>query len=188
MKEEWRAVPGYEGLYEVSNMGRVRSLDRWVDRPQGGYLAKGKELKGWVNKAGYRTVLLYKGEGRGNGYVGFHVHRLVAKCFIPNPNRYGIINHKDENPRNNRVDNLEWCTQSYNVNYGTGKDRNYESNRKHMRMVEKLDMNGEYICTYNSVREAGRLNGLSFSNIQKCCANKPRFKSVGGYKWKYKTE
>lgn len=103
--EEWKDITGYEGLYQVSNLGRVRR--------------SGKILKGGYNNKGYHTINLCK-----NGISkSFFVHRLVAIAFIPNPNNFPIVNHKDENPKNNCVDNLEWCTKSYNATYGTAKER-----------------------------------------------------------------
>lgn len=107
--EEWRPIVGYEGLYEVSNLGRVRSF-KW-----------GREeiRKLHITKKGYLEVGLCK-EGK---QKMFKVHRLVAQAFIPNPEGLPVINHRDENPKNNKVDNLEWCTYKYNSNYGTCKER-----------------------------------------------------------------
>ena len=102
MMEEWRAVPGYEGLYEVSNTGNIKSL------------IKNKIIKYFINKKGYRLVSLSK-----NGIIKkFSVHRLVAQAFIPNPDNLPQVNHKDEDKTNNNVDNLEWCDAKYNTNYG----------------------------------------------------------------------
>lgn len=106
-KQFWKDIPGYEGLYQVSNTGRVRSLNYNGTR-------KTKVLKQGTNKDGYKRIKLYK-DGKFKVYL---VHRLVALAFIPNPNNYPIINHKDENRWNNNVDNLEWCTYKYNSNYG----------------------------------------------------------------------
>ena len=108
-KEIWKDIDGYEGLYQVSNLGRVKSLHH----------NKEKILKGSYNSKGYYFVKLCK-----NGISkSIFVHRLVAQEFIPNPDNLPIVNHKDENPRNNNVDNLEWCTQKYNANYGTVRER-----------------------------------------------------------------
>ena len=107
MMEEWRAVPGYEGLYEVSNKGNVRNVRR------------NNIIKGFINTKGYIQVSLCKNGIRKN----FTVHRLVALTFIPNPDNLPEINHINEDKTNNRVDNLEWCTAKYNNNYGSRKDK-----------------------------------------------------------------
>ena len=120
MIEEWRPVVGYEGLYEVSNTGRVRSLDMYVKSRYGNYrLHKGKVLSPAKDKNGYLKVnLCYNGKDK-----IIRVHRLVTEAFIPNPDNLPEVNHKDEDKTNNRVENLEWCDRSYNINYGTRKDK-----------------------------------------------------------------
>lgn len=112
--EEWKSIPGYEGLYEISSYGRVKSLDRYVKVKSKSYrLQKGKMLSPIKNKYGYLQVFLCC-----NGkYKIISVHRLVALTFIPNPDNLPMINHKDEVKTNNSVDNLEWCTEKYNSNY-----------------------------------------------------------------------
>lgn len=117
MDEIWKDIEGYEGKYEVSNLGNVRSLNY---RGTGGI----KLLKQGTTR-GYKLTCLYK-NGKGKQYW---VHRLVAIAFIPNPNNLPVVNHKDENPSNNNVNNLEWCTQEYNINYGTARKRASESIR-----------------------------------------------------------
>lgn len=111
-KQYWRDIPNYEGKYQVSNTGRVRSLNY-------GRTGKIKVLKQGTKDNGYKVVVIYK-NGKRKKYL---VHRLVAQAFIPNPNNYPIINHKDENKTNNAVWNLEWCTYEYNVNYGNCKQK-----------------------------------------------------------------
>lgn len=187
MKEEWRAVPGYEGLYELSNMGRVRSLDRIV-RASGvsKRRAFGCVLNPYTNKLRYQYVALSK-DGKSKT---LSVHRLVANVFVPNPNNYSIINHKDENPSNNRADNLEWCTQMYNVHYGTGMERG-DAKSNHGRMaVDKLDLNGNYICSYRSISEAAEAVGVRKQSICACLkgkhSNGRNVFTAGGYKWRYK--
>ncbi len=106
MSETWKPIDGYEGFYEVSNMGRVRSLPRTI----GNKNRKGVVLKPNITPYGYQQVLLCK-----NGMRKQHkIHRLVANAFIPNPNNYPVINHKDWDTSNNSVDNLEWCDIRYN--------------------------------------------------------------------------
>ena len=121
MTEEWRDVAGWEGLYLVSNLGKVMSLRR-VDRygrTLGGNLLKPVDIGN-----GYYRVRLSHSKRR--EYIS--VHRMVATAFVPNPHNYTIINHKDENPANNEAENLEWCTQKYNINYG---NRNKKAGAKH---------------------------------------------------------
>lgn len=123
MNEEWRPVVGYEGLYEVSNTGRVRSVDRYVKTCYGSYrLHKGKVLSPGIRPDGYLVVSLQ--------YRMFRVHRLVAQAFLPNPDNLPQVNHRDENPGNNNVDNLEWCTAKYNNNFGTARIRSKDTNIK----------------------------------------------------------
>lgn len=105
--EKWKSVAGYEGLYEVSNMGRVKSLK------------KDLILKPHANSRGYINQGLYK-DGK---YEFIGVHRLVAKAFIENPNDYNEVNHIDENPSNNNANNLEWCNHDYNIHFGTALSR-----------------------------------------------------------------
>ena len=114
MIEEWRPVVGYEGLYEVSNTGQVRSLDRFYYR-----LHKGKVLSPTKDRYGYLTVTLNcNGKSK-----TIKIHRLVAQAFLPNPDNLPQVNHKDEDKTNNNVTNLEWCTAKYNVNFGTRQER-----------------------------------------------------------------
>ena len=123
--EIWKDIEGYEGLYQVSNTGKVKSF-------RGN---KEKILKATVMPHNYRRVQLSK-DGKNRG---FFVHRLVAKAFIPNPDNLPIINHKDEDPSNNNMENLEWCTYKYNSNYGTSKQRISRGNRKENHMIGCYD-------------------------------------------------
>ena len=118
--EEWKEIPGYEGLYEVSNTGQVRSLDRYDNR---NCFRKGKVLSPGKDTNGYLQVILSC-----NGkHKSIKVHRLIAQAFIPNPDNLPEINHKNEDKTNNRVDNLEWCDATYNINYGTARIRGKET-------------------------------------------------------------
>ena len=121
-KEIWKPVKDYEESYEVSNYGNVRSVDRMVKCLNGFEKRKGKVLKQSKNSSGYYVVNLSRKSKL--------VHRLVAEAFIPNPNNLPIINHKDENPSNNNVDNLEWCTYRYNNMYGDGSVKRTETKKK----------------------------------------------------------
>lgn len=122
--EVWKPVKGYEGYYEVSNLGRVRSLDRYIDHINRWgtvqrRLQKGQIMSPSVTHDNYQSVALSKN----NTSRDMSVHRLVATAFIPNPDNLPQVNHKDENPSNNCADNLEWCTAIYNNNYGTRNER-----------------------------------------------------------------
>ena len=127
MIEEWRDIKGYEGLYQVSNTGKIKRLHSTVLGKDGKtYIAQERILANRYNK-GYASVQLSKyGKSK-----QLRVHRLVAQAFIPNPNNYPIINHKDENPSNNNIDNLEWCTPKYNTNYGNCKRKMSEKAKLH---------------------------------------------------------
>ena len=135
MEEIWKPVKGFEGYYEVSNLGRVRSIDRVVvDTVRNcERLLKGNVLIQKDNGNGYKNVMFCKEHKLYNKYV----HRLVAETFIPNKDNLPQVNHKDEDKSNNRVDNLEWCTSFYNNEYGTRKKRWYETRIKNGTMNPK---------------------------------------------------
>jgi len=178
MNEEWKPIEGYEGLYEVSNLGRVRSLPREVKGHKGTpYLRPGCILKNHIDYKGYEYVVLTV-NAKG---IQKKVHRLVAMAFIPNPDNLPMVNHKDECKANNHVDNLEWCTALYNSNYGTGKSK-CAWNKK---VVEQYDLNGNYMATYPSIMDAAKAVGTSKQQISSCVHN-GRSKTAGGYKWRYK--
>ena len=112
MEEIWRDIKNYEGLYQISNLGRVKRL-RFINRHLN--FEKEKILKPYKDGGNYYFVIGLHKDGK-RKYKA--IHRLVAETFIPNPNNYPVVNHKDENKLNNRIDNLEWCTHKYNSNYG----------------------------------------------------------------------
>ena len=147
MEEIWKDVVGYEGLYQISNIGRLRTVTRPIHYSRGIRIKKGFVKKNLLSTTGYYTTYLVKD---GKRHVK-QIHRLVAEAFIPNPKNYPIINHKDENPLNNCVDNLEWCTQYYNVHYGTGLLRNGLARRK---KILQYDRDGNFIKMFNGRCEA----------------------------------
>lgn len=134
MKEVWKDVVGHEGLYEVSNTGKVRSLTRLIcvegRKP---YIRKGKELKPIVNRLGYPQISLYS---QFPHYKKAKIHRLVAEAFLNNPHNLPEVNHKDEDKLNNHVSNLEFCTHAYNMNYGTMRERSV-ANRDYKEIGKK---------------------------------------------------
>lgn len=171
MKELWKDIKGYEGYYQVSNLGRVRSVDRWVANSGD----TKKFLKGRIRKLnylnnGYLVAHLLK-EGKSEPY---YVHRLVAEAFIPNPDNLPIINHKDEVKTNNHVDNLEWCTYSYNSNYGTAIERARKNNEGRCKKVYQYNLDGEFIREWESAMEVERQLGYSDSSIVDCCKGKSK--------------
>lgn len=123
MQEIWKDIPGFENIYQVSNIGNVKTLDKYVNssiKNNNKVKRKTKILKQY-NKNGYLQVSLSKENKR----YYFGVHRLVAMAFLPNTNNLPQVNHKDENKLNNKVDNLEWCSAKYNCNYGTRNSKIY---------------------------------------------------------------
>lgn len=190
--EIWKDIEGYEGLYQVSNIGRVK-------RVRSGRIRTQK-----IVKNGYCQVNLSK-----NNQVNFYlVHRLVANAFIPNPNKLPQVNHKDENKTNNYVENLEWCTQSYNNLWGTGTERQNYSRHKNdpqglswKRALKTRDKNnnvnsskrvcqyslvGNLIAIFNSISETSRKLGISVADISNCCNGKR--KTAKGYKFVYERD
>lgn len=188
MQEIWKDVKGYEGLYQVSNLGRVRSLDRVVKASYNStMLKKGKILKQQKNENGYLYVFLTKDKKEKN----CRVHRLVAEAFIPNPLKLPQVNHKDENKLNNCVENLEWCDGKYNCNYGTCTERRSEKmseillNRDDLsKRVIQYTLDGKFVAEYLSTMDVRRKLGFDNGNISKCCNGKQ--KTYKGYTWRYK--
>lgn len=175
-EEIWKDVVGYEGLYQVSNTGRVRSLARTYTTNRCTFHIKGKVLKLSLRKEGYYKVNLNKN----NKYKTMLVHRMVANAFLPNPRNLPQINHKDEDKANNHVSNLEWCDAKYNTNYGTCIERMRSSK---MKRVAQYDKNGNLIKIWESPTTAYRQANLSYAAISSACLGKQ--KTYKGYIWKY---
>ena len=170
--EEWRDIKGYEGYYQISNFGRVKSLPRDVGRNR----CKNEIImKTSLDKDGYENLVLRKNGKQRH----FRVNRLVAEAFLENPNNYPQVNHKDEDKTNNNVNNLEWCSAKYNVNYGS---RTEKASKK-------------VICVttgkiFKSIAEASKYYNLKGNHISACC--KGKLKSCGKHPttgeklvWKY---
>lgn len=197
----WKDVVGYEGLYQVSNTGKVLRNERYKqNHSKLQYLPK-IELKQQKMPNGYMAVYLTKD---GNSKIQY-VHRLVAMAFLDNQNYLPEVNHKDENKCNNCVTNLEWCTRKYNVRYGTGIKRRVEntdfsnpkfkeasrnnakiSHEKRQRSVTQYTLTGKKVREYKSATIAEKDYGFNASDINSCCRNKLR--TAGGYIWRYTEE
>ena len=165
---EWREVYGFDILYEVSNKGQIRTKHHGKYGYQNEYVY----LKPTDNGKGYLRVNLKTGNKQRTVYV----HILVAQAFVPNPEGYKEINHKDENKQNNNADNLEWCDHLYNCNYGT---RNERSGIKRRIKVQCVETN----VIFESLEEAANEMNVCKSAIVNCL--KGRSKSCGGYTWRY---
>ncbi len=178
--EIWRPVVGYEGRYEVSNMGRVRSLDM-ITRSKHNSIrhARGRVLLEYVTRFGYASVMLaYNGIKK-----HYHVHRLVARAFPEICGKWfeGCqINHKDENKLNNCAWNLEVCDCKYNINYGTGIDRCAESRSKPIAQYTKI---GEFVKEWKSVKDASEGMNITYTSLTNML--KGRSRTAGGFKWQY---
>ena len=185
--EEWRDIKGYEGYYQISNIGRIKSL------MYRGLKRKTPKIIKWrVASNGYAQVIL----SVNNTQRRYSVHRLVALHFIPNLDNKPCINHKDENPLNNNVENLEWCTYSYNTNYGNciEKIRKENIGKVGSYPVIQQSLTGDFIAEYSSIGEASRATGISYTMINDCCRGfKKDYKNnkiypclqARGYKFKF---
>jgi hypothetical protein len=174
--EIWKDIPNYEGLYQASNLGRIKSLDRVLKgkgKNQFGstfdMIKKGRILKQQITKKGYLKAYLIK-DGKSKTFAS---HRIIALTFIPNPDNYKFINHKDENKVNNRVDNLEWCTQSYNINYGT---RNKKVSEKLKNIIKSKEW-----CENISKGKKGKIMSIEYREIQRKVSLKRKRNALGQF-------
>lgn len=183
--EKWLPVSGYTGSYEVSSLGRVKSL-----------LSHGRILKQTINSVGYERVALRK-----DGITKFvFVHRLVARAFIDNPEKKPYVDHIDGDRRNNSASNLRWCTMRENCNFPIAIMRKKDSHvienspwygkqgKDHpsSKSVAQYDLCGVKIREYNGISEASRETGVDIANISSCCRLKRM--SAGGFIWRYKNK
>lgn len=164
--EEWRDIKEYEGLYQISNYGRVKKLLKY---------GKEKIQIAATDKDGYKIIRLWNG----NKLKTHKVHRLVATAFLKNPNNYPQVNHKDEDKSNNRVSNLEWMTLKRNINYGTRNKRMALTKGKN---VKAFDDDGNFIMGFCSMAVAEKITGISQGDISRCTLGK--IEHAGGYVWK----
>ena len=162
--EIWKPIKGFEGEYEISNFGQVKSLKTNIILHQYKY------------RGGYLEVHLSQHSKK------FHkkIHRLVAEAFIPNPNNYLEVNHKDENKENNRFDNLEWCTHQYNNTYN---GKHIKGGSKTRKPVSQFDLDSNFIKEYVSQTEASKQTGITQGTISNCALGHQ--KQAGGYIWRF---
>jgi len=173
--EIWKSVIGYEGRYEVSNLGRVRSLNRKTAHKNFVAYRKGKVMSQSLDKDGYLLLRLCNGR-----CLMKKVHRLVAMAFIPNPKNKPCINHIDNNPSNNHVNNLEWVTYKENSIYRDKQGRNGSWRR--YRPVIQFTVDNKKIAEYKSIKSAVHETGI----VTISDALKGRQHTAGGYIWEYK--
>lgn len=171
--EVWKDIPGFEGYYQASTFGRIRSVDRYVNyKNSGTALRKDKILSPKTSNKGYLETTLMK-EGR---YYYKRIHQLIALTFLSNPCSYKSINHINEIKTDNRVSNLEWCTEKYNK----------EAYTKSRISVYQYSMSGKLIKIWHSITQAAKSIGKDKTGIQHCCVGE-KLKTLGGYIWSYKT-
>lgn len=190
INEIWEDIINYKN-YQVSNLGRVKSKERYVNTIYGAKRkVKEKILKNIINNKGYCVVCLYNENGKSTPKT---IHRLVANTFIENKNNYPVINHINGVKTDNRVENLEWCTQNHNVkeSYRLGLEKPQLTNlgklgckNKKAKKIKQIDIKtGEVLNYFYGTLEAERKTGINFRNIYLCINGKR--KSAGGFKWKY---
>lgn len=176
-KEIWKDVVGYEGFYQVSNLGRVKSVDRLINGRYAGHKtkAKGQLLKTFTNKTGYVRVAL----NINHKVNKFAVHRLVAQAFIPNPDNKPQVNHKDEVRDHNNADNLEWVTAKENSKYGTRPEKISQLKSKPVISVSE----GGLMRWFKSATDAASVLNVQNKNITKVLHGTR--KQTGGYKFHF---
>ena len=176
--EEWRDVVGYEGRYQISSMGRVKSLARtFIGKGGGEHLVKERVLKPCDNGRGYLYIGLSDGTGE---HKRHYIHRLVGEAFLPRAEGKDAINHKDEDKTNNNVWNLEWVSHKENCNFGTRNERIAKANSKPVAQYTK---DGAFIKAWASAAEVKRQLGFNHSNIIQVA--KGNRKTACGFIWKY---
>lgn len=192
VREIWKDIKGYEGLYQVSNCGNVKSVKKTITRNNCKILIKEKILKKYIRQ-GYYAVKLYKNKTK----INLPIHRLVAITYLKNDKNKPCVNHKDGNKLNNNIDNLEWVTYSENTlhSYKNGLQKTSEKQRENCKKVYKYaikktskkinqyDLDGNFIKQWNSINEANRSFNRKKTRINDVCKN--RCKQSMGYIWKY---
>ena len=175
--EIWRDIPNFEGRYQVSNYGRVKSLNFYSNATKK-YYDRELILKPHTVRGYHRVVLCKNGK-----HINYSVHRLVAEVFLDNPNNKPCVNHKDGNKLNNCADNLEFCTYSENEKHSHDVLGKQPINKK---KIEQYDLQGNFIRQWESLAEIGRYFKCNYTNFTRCCCGKG--KSAKGFVWKYVKE
>ena len=170
-KEVWKPIEGYEGIYDVSNLGRIRAYPR-----VGSQTSKIRLMTLATDKDGYKRVSLSNNSKKRR----FSVHRLVAKAFIPNPEGKPQVNHKNGRKDQNNIENLEWVTQSENTKHSF-RVLAQPPNKTNCRKVRCVELNR----VFSSIVEASEATGAGRSEIGKVARHSPRYKTAGGYQWEY---
>lgn len=178
MEEIWRDIKGYEGLYQVSNLGHVKSICRSYSKSLDRTTIRIRILKYALTTKGYCQLNLCNEKGQ----KPFRIHRLVAEAFIPNPHNLPQVNHKDEDKTNNRADNLEWCDNKYNCTYGSLPERYSKRNTK---KIAQYDLEGNFIRFWDSLAKAASFYKGSAGTLSCALRHVGYLKTWHGYKWKY---
>ncbi len=173
----WKDIPNFEGLYQINEKGEVKDLNR-------NYIRKNS-----ISTTGYYSIRLRKNKK----YKNFLIHRLIALLFIPNPNKYPIINHKDSNRLNNDIDNIEWCTHKQNTkamidqerNIAPWKDKKGKLNHR-SKPVLQFDRDMNFIKEWENAMEIQRELGFLAGNVSACCRGNKNYSYAYGFIWKYK--
>lgn len=177
MKEIWKDIPGFKNQYQVSNLGRVKSLPKKTNNQ---FSMVETILKPTKQKNGYYLVNI-------GGKVTF-VHRLVAITFLKNKNNLPQVNHIDGNKENNRVENLEWCSASYNIKHAYKKGLKVSIGNHLKKKINQYDKKGNFIKEWESTKDVERVLKIKHSAISRCCMKKPHYNSAGGYIWRFANE
>ena len=180
LEEVWKDISNYEGFYQVSNLGRIKSLDRWVEQRNGSF----RHFDGRVLKPRLSNGYLYVSLSISENVRTVRIHSVVAQMFIKSRPEGMVVNHKDEVKTNNCIDNLEYLTVKENTNYGTGiaRMRLKKINGKKSKPIIGINIKTQKLIEFPSMREAQR-NGFDERNISKCCNGKAN--SHKGYRWEF---